>query len=78
MDFSSVPNFQDIVFELGWRKAMEGKGSLDVSQLTEWGYRYAIVDKTTGRLLERRARDDVFGEENRIKSCHTIDIYQLP
>ena len=64
--------------ELGWRKAMEGKGQLQVSQLSNWGYRYVIVDKTTGRLLERRARDEVLGEENRLKSCDTIDIYQLP
>lgn len=63
--------------ELGWRKAMGGQGNLDVSQLAEWGYRYAIVDKTTGRLLERRARDEVFGEENRVMSCSTIDVYKL-
>lgn len=64
--------------ELGWRKAMDGTGTLDVAQLAEWGYHYAIVDKTTGRLLERRARDEVFGAENQLRSCATIDIYKIP
>ena len=61
LGFSSVPNFH-IVFESwdAWQWKVRGLRRVSA---TEWGYRYAIVDKTTGRLLERRARDDVFGEK---------------
>ena len=67
-----------VLRDLGWRAAMDGNGQLDIQQLSDWGYRYAIVDKTAGRILSRRARDDVFGSENLVLSCPLQDIYKLP
>jgi len=63
--------------DIGWRRAMDNRGELDVQQLYDWGYRFAIVDETAGRVLSRKARDDIFGVDNRILDCPTIDVYRL-
>lgn len=63
--------------DVGWRKAMDRQGELNTDLLYEWGYRYAIVDKTAGRVLSKTARDDVFGVENRIVNCPEHAVYQL-
>ncbi len=63
--------------DIGWRKAMEGRGDLDVGTLYDWGYRTVIVDESSGRVVSRRARDDVFGVDNRILDCETMDVYEL-
>ena len=56
---------------------MDRQGTLKVSQLYNWGYRYVIVDETAGRVLSRTARDDVFGLSNRIEDCAEHDVYRL-
>ncbi len=63
--------------DIGWRKAMDGRGELDVSALYDWGYRTVIVDESSGRVVTRRARDDIFGLDNRILDCETVDVYRL-
>ena len=63
--------------DIGWRKAMDRQGDLNTELLYEWGYRYAIVDKTAGRVLSKTARDDVFGVYNRIADCTEHAVYQL-
>jgi len=63
--------------DIGWRQAMDGRGALDTGQLYAWGYRYVIVDETAGRVLARRARNDIFGVDNQIIDCPTIDVYQI-
>ena len=63
--------------EAGWRKAMDRQGTLNISQLYDWGYRYVIVDETAGRVLSKTARDDVFGLSNRIGDCPEHDVFRL-
>jgi hypothetical protein len=63
--------------DIGWRRAMDNRGDLNVGQLYDWGYRFAIVDETAGRVLSKKARDDIFGVDNRILDCPTIDVYRL-
>ena len=63
--------------DVGWRKAMDRQGTLDLSQLYNWGYRYVIVDETAGRVLSKTARDDVFGLNNRVEDCTEHDVYRL-
>ena len=63
--------------DVGWRKAMDRQGTLNISQLYNWGYRYVIVDETAGRVLSKTARDDVFGLSNRIGDCLEHDVYRL-
>ena len=63
--------------DIGWRKAMDRQGTLNVSQLYNWGYRYVIVDETAGRVLSKTARDDVFGLKNRLADCAEHDVYRL-
>ena len=63
--------------DIGWRKAMDRQGKLQISQLYDWGYRYVIVDETAGRVLSKTARDDVFGLHNRIEDCSNYDVYRL-
>ena len=46
--------------DVGWRKAMDRQGTLNISQLYNWGYRYVIVDETRVEAV-KTARDDVFG-----------------
>ena len=56
---------------------MDRQGTLDTTQLYNWGYRYVIVDETAGRVLSKTARDDVFGLSNRIGDCAGHDVYRL-
>jgi len=67
-----------VLRELGWREAMEGRGTLDVQTLANWGYTHVFVDRTVGKILSRRARDEVFGSKMQIHSCSSVDIYQMP
>ena len=63
--------------DLGWRAVIDGKGGLDITTLGNWGYKYAIVDTSVGRVLTRRMRDDVFGMENTLAHCPGYDVYTL-
>ena len=63
--------------DLGWRKAVDMKGRLNVPQLQSLGYQYVLIDKKAGRVLTRHGRDAVFGSMNLIEECDNIIILEF-
>ena len=68
----------EVLRRLGWKKALTGEGTLDISRLAAWGYRWVVVDGRVSRTWRMRARDDVFGSGNFVDECNDFEIYQLP
>jgi hypothetical protein len=62
---------------LGWREALEGKGSLEVQKLSNWGYRWAIVDHGAYKTHAKRGQN-VFGIERRVGQCPGYEVFALP
>ena len=64
--------------DLGWSKAVEGTGKLDVARLSRWGYTWVIVDARASKTMRTRAHDDVFGAKAFVDRCGDFEIYRLP
>ena len=64
--------------DLGWDKAVEGTGALDLSRLSRWGYHWVIVDGRASKTMRMRAHDDVFGADSLVEECGDFEIYRLP
>ena len=63
--------------DLGWRKAVDMNGNINIQQLQSFGYQYVLIDKTAGRVLTRHARDNVFGSMKLIEECDNLIILEF-
>lgn len=63
---------------LGWRKAMDGNGQLDIQQLSDWGYTNVILDHRALRTYVQRGQDEVFQNLDIRSSSKECTVYDLP
>ena len=56
----------------------EGTGKLDLQRLSDWGYRYGVIDLGASRTTVQRGRDFAFKAGTLLKSCSDYEVYQLP
>lgn len=64
--------------QLGWRKALSGRGELDLQQLADWGYTAVVLDHTALRNSDKRGRDEVFVDLEIISTGTACTVLQLP
>ena len=64
--------------QLGWRDALEGKGRLDIQELSDWGYRYGVIDLRSSRTTVQRGRDYAFTSSRLWQTCLDYEVYALP
>jgi len=64
--------------QLGWRDALDGKGQLDIQELSDWGYRFGVIDLSTSRTTVQLGRDHAFHSSRLWKKCPDYEIYALP
>ena len=67
-----------VLRELGWGKAMTDQGTLDIQQLSDWGYEAVILDHTALRTYDKRGRDIVFAELSTLSSGDDCTVFRLP
>ncbi len=66
-----------VLRELGWSKALEGKGKLDVQTLSDWGFRYVVLD-TAVPDPQQGAAMRIFRRTSIVTQCDGARIFRLP
>ncbi|MFT5686612.1 MAG: hypothetical protein ACI8RZ_007568 [Myxococcota bacterium] len=66
-----------VLRELGWSKAIEGKGKLDVQTLADWGFRHVVLD-TSVPDPQQEAAMRTFRRTGIVTECDGARIFSLP